>query len=162
MFSVKILAVILHVITAAAYFGLGLPLARNARTLASNRATFLATDGARTIRLMTVFAVLTFVFGLVAFFIPPGGFGFYGPEFHTSLTLMVVLIGVHVGLVQLGWSKLSEAVARDGGEADASSARKRVAMGIGIAHLIWLVLLILMFWSRAPKAMPRLDQLFGG
>lgn len=138
------LLVVLHVLTAAAYFGLGLPLARQARAFADSRALALGEQGARTTRLMTVFAALTFVFGLTAMFVG-GGFGAYPSQYHTSMLLVLILLGVHFFLVQRGWDGLRAAV---GGTGNASGAAKRVAMGVGIAHLIWLVVIVMMFWGK--------------
>jgi hypothetical protein len=155
MMALKLIAVILHILTAAAFFGLGLILPRQARIFAQTQAAVLGEQGERTARMMTMFGVLTLVFSLIAFFTPPGGFAVYGPEFHTSLLLIVILLGVHLGLVHRGWSDLRVAVA---GGADGRKAVKQIAMGIGIAHLLWLVILVLMFWS-APLWAP-LRQLF--
>lgn len=148
MLLVHNIAVVLHVLTAAAFFGLGLPLARTARSFADSRAAVLGEQGARSVRLMTMFAVLTVLFAVTAFV--TGGiaagtnpFAYYGPQFHTSVLLILVLAGVQLGLVQAGWKKLQEEVAAGG----TISATKRVAMGVGIAHLIWVVILVLMFWS---------------
>lgn len=138
------LLIVAHVITAAAYFGLGLPLARQARALADSRAAVLAEQGARTVRLMTIFAGLTFLLGLIALFVG-GGFGVYPPQYHTSLLLVLILLGIHVFFVQRGWDSLRGASTSSG---DADAARKRVAMGVGIAHLIWLVVIVLMFWGK--------------
>ncbi len=149
MLFVHTLAVVLHVATAAAYFGLGLLLARQARIVAGGHAAALGELGGRTVRLMTAFAVLTFVFALAAFLLG-GGFVGYGPAYHTSLLLIVLLIGVQVLLVQRGWDALRAAVS---GPADASAAAKRVAMGTGIAHTLWLVILVLMFWDRFAVAL---------
>lgn len=141
MLLLKNVAVLLHVITAAAWFGLGLRLAAQARTVASAEpsvAAALGSDGARTVSMMGLFSVLTLVFALVAFF-AGGGFATYGPEYHTSLLLIVVLVGLQYGLIRPSWDKL---VAGD------TSARGRVAMGTGIGHLLWLVILVLMFWPQ--------------
>lgn len=136
--------IVLHVITAASYFGLGLPLARQARAFAESRALALGEQGTATTRLMTVFAVLTFAFGLAAMLVG-GGFGVYPPRYHTSLLLVLVLIVVHVLFVQRGWDGLRSAV---GGSGNASAAASRVAMGVGIAHLLWLVVIVMMFWGK--------------
>jgi hypothetical protein len=144
MFLFKLIAIILHILTAAAFFGLGLMLPRQARVFVETQAAVLGEQGERAARLMTMFGVLTLLFSLIAFFTPPGGFATYGTEFHTSLLLILILLGVHVAVVQRGWSDLRVAVA---GGSDASGPRKRIAMGVGIAHLIWLIILVLMFWS---------------
>lgn len=155
MMTLKVVAVILHILTAAAFFGLGLLLPRQARVFATTGATVLGEQGERAARLMTLFAVLTVAFSLIAFFTPPGGFAVYGFEFHTSLLLILILLGVHLALVHRGWSLLRVAVAagRDG-----RKAAREIAMGVGITHLLWLVILVLMFWS-APLRAP-LRQLF--
>lgn len=150
MLFTKYVFVVLHILTAAAFFGLGLPLARQARAYAATRAEALGDVGTRTTLLMTVFGALTFVFALAAFF--TGGyaagqspFRFYGPQFHSSITLLLVLIGAHVGLTQLGWGALRRKVAAD---VDTTGPRKRIAAGVGVTHLLWLVILVLMFWGN--------------
>lgn len=134
------LAVLLHIITAAAWFGLGLSLSAQARAVAPAGASDARAPGpgARTVKLMGLFSVLTLVFALVAFF-AGGGFATYGPQFHTSLLLIVVLVGLQYGLIRPAWGKLA---------AGDASARGRVAMGTGIGHLVWLVILVLMLWQQ--------------
>lgn len=136
--------VILHIVTAAAWFGLALPLSRRGRLVAAGgpAAAPLAEEGNRTVTMLGVFAVLTFVFGLVALFLG-GGFGAYGPQYHTSMLLILILIGVHYGLVRPGWNAL---------RAGDAGGQKRVAMGTGIGHLLWLVILVLMFWTYLTAA----------
>jgi hypothetical protein len=98
----------------------------------------LAEEGARTVKMLGLFAVLTLVFSLVAFLLG-GGFAVYGPQYHTSLLLIIVLVGVHYGVIRPGWSAL---------HAGDAGGQKRVAMGVGIGHALWLVILVLMFWNR--------------
>ena len=154
-YLVKNIFVILHVITAAAWFGLGLRLAGQARTvlnLDSSSALALADDIRRSVRLMGIFIVLTFVFALIAFF-AGGGFGAYGPIYHTSLTLIVILILLQFLLIRPSWKKLQSGLAAEEKAGQVESYRKRLAMGTGIGHLIWLVLLVLMFWNQFSAAL---------
>lgn len=125
------IAVLLHIVTAAAWFGLGLSLSAQARAAAADA-------GTRTVTLMGVFSVLTLVFGLLALLFGRG-FAGYGPQFHTSLLLIVVLVGVQYGLIRPAWNKLA---------AGDASARGRLAMSTGIGHLVWLVILVLMLWEQ--------------
>ena len=151
----KHIFVILHVITAAAWFGLGLRLsskARSALTLEPVAASALVGDTQRTIRFMNVFMGLTLLFSLVAFFLG-GGFGFYGPQYHTSLLLIVVLTALQFGVLAPAWRGLHGSIAGDGDLADADGYRKRIAMSVGIGHLLWLVVLILMFWNQLAAAL---------
>lgn len=141
----KNILVLLHVITAAGWFGLALGIGGIARQVAAGKSQGLIEEGAKNIKLMNIFVVLTFVLGLIVFFIG-GGFAAYGPQYHTSLLLVLILVAIQFLMIRPSWSKL---VADTSG---AGSARKRMGMAIGIGHLIWLVVLVLMFWTHYPLA----------
>lgn len=149
LFSILVL---LHIITAAAWFGLGLRVAGRARSvidLGGDAGAAVATDGGASVRQMNIFAVLTFLFSIGAF-IAGGHFAAYGPLYHSSVTLIVLLLLDQLFVIRPGWNALQAAVA--GGapiDADAAEwARKKVAIGTGVGHLIWLVILVLMLWNR--------------
>ncbi|NNF57384.1 MAG: hypothetical protein HKN04_04010 [Rhodothermaceae bacterium] len=149
------LAVLLHIVCFAAWFGLGLGLTRQSRTvLAAEPAVgvVLAAEGTRTIKLMTLFVALAYVFALVAFFTNPKfislGMAGYEWPYHTALTLGLLLVVVQFLLVRPSWGRLQAAV----GAPEAEAARKRLAMGVGIGHTLWLVLLVLMFWTQLVAA----------
>lgn len=147
MFFLKWLFVILHVITASAWFGLGLLLARQARAVVEEgSATSALVDTTdRSVYLMNIFAVLTFVFGLIALF-AGGGFGVYGWPYHTSITLILLLVLDQFLVIRSSWSTITSAV---GTNADAArDAATRLATGAGAGHLLWLATLILMFFQR--------------
>lgn len=148
----KSILVVLHIITAAAWFGLGLRVAGRARQVierGGEAGLALAEDGQASVRQMNIFAVLTFLFSIGAF-VAGGHFAAYGPIYHTSVTLIVLLLVDQLFVIRPGWNALREAVS--GGEAIAAeaaeSARKRVAIGTGVGHLLWLVMLVLMLWNR--------------
>lgn len=149
LFSILVL---LHVLTAAAWFGLGLRLAGRARrvlALDGDARTALATDGRATVRQMTLFIVLTFLFSIGAF-VAGGHFSAYGPLYHTALLLILLLTADQLFVIRPGWNALQNALPA-GGDPDtdaAEAARKRVAIGTGVGHLLWFVLLVLMFWNR--------------
>lgn len=153
VYLLKYIFVILHIITAAAWFGLGLRLsgqARTVRALEPAAAQALADDAQRSVSLMNVFIVLTLVFSLVAFFLG-GGFAVYSPAYHTSLLLIVIMTLVQFLLIRPGWNGLQAALA--GPTADAADGfRKRIAMGTGVGHLLWLIILVLMFWDQLARA----------
>lgn len=151
--------VILHIITAAAWFGLGLRLAGRARTVLEidrDAAASLANDGQRSVWLMNIFIGLTFLFSVGAF-IAGGHFETYGPAYHSAVTLIVILVLIQFFVIRPGWHTLSAAVTSTddvGPNADdAESARKRVAIGTGVGHLIWFVLLVLMFVDNFSSAL---------
>lgn len=137
------LLVMLHVIFAAGWFGLALAIGGMARRAAAGAGAPVVEEGSKTVRLMNVFIIATFVFGLLAFLLG-GGFGSYGPQYHTSLLLVAILIAVQFLVIRPAWSTF----AVDGSAAQ--SASKRIAMGTGIGHLIWLIVLVLMFWNHYP------------
>jgi hypothetical protein len=147
----KWILVILHIITAAAWFGIGLRLAGQARAVVQQDGAVraaLAEDGSQSVWLMNLFMILTLVFSIGAF-VAGGHFVTYGPVYHTALLLIVVLTADQLVVIRGGWSTLSSLVEKASPDADAlDSARKRVAIGTGVGHLIWLVLLVLMFVNR--------------
>jgi len=147
----KWILVILHIITAAAWFGLGLRLAGQARTVldldGAAQAT-LAEDGQQSVRLMNIFMLLTLVFSLGAF-VAGGHFAAYGPAYHSAVTLIVLLTLDQLFVIRSGWNTLLAYATGDDTSADAAqSAKTKVAIGTGVGHLIWLVLLGLMFVDR--------------
>lgn len=138
---IKNIFVLLHIITAAGWFGLGLSLSGLSRKAVDEGGSAILATGAKAVGMMTTFVSLTLVFGLIAFF-AGGGFGSYGPAYHTSITLLIILVLVQLFIIRPGWA----AVEAGGGQ----PARKKVAMGTGIGHLLWLVVLILMLWTQYP------------
>jgi hypothetical protein len=152
----KWILVVLHIITAAAWFGIGLRLAGQARrvlALDGDAQAALAEDGARSVWLMNIFIVLTLVFSLAAF-VAGGHFARYGPAYHSAVTLIVLLTIDQLWIIRGGWAALQSAVEAGVPDADAlESAKKRVAIGTGVGHLLWLVLLVLMFVNRFAAAL---------
>jgi hypothetical protein len=141
--------VILHIITAASWFGLALGLTSRSRlivALEGSAARAAADDAARSVRMMTVLAALTFIFALGAFF-TGGGFSTYGMPFHTSMLLILILLAIQIFLIQRPMSALHTAAGTGSPDAVLAS-RKRLGMGLGIGQLIWLLLLVMMFWDR--------------
>ena len=99
---------------------------------------------------MGFFIVLTLVFAFATFVVGSIGPVRYGGQYHTAMTLIVVLVAIQYFLVQPGWKKLRGAVEAG---TDAEAFRKRVAMGVGLGHLLWFVLLVLMFWDKLRAAL---------
>jgi hypothetical protein len=94
---------------------------------------------------MNIFAVLTFILGLLSLF-AGGGFDVYGWPYHTSITLILLLVLAQFFLIRRSWSTITSTV-----DTDADAARDavtRLTMGTGIGHLLWLTTLILMFFRR--------------
>ena len=153
-YLLKWIFVILHIITAAAWFGLGLRISGRARVVLSMKeaaAKALIDDTQRSVYLMNVFIVLTLLFGLGAFFLG-GAFAVYGPAYHTSLLLILLMVLDQFLLIRPGWKGLQTALTGPGETGAPDRFRKRIAMGTGIGHLMWLVILVLMFWDELGRA----------
>jgi hypothetical protein len=148
MIILKYSLVMLHIIAAAAWFGLGLRLAGQARSVVEAGAEAgqaLADDVQRSVNLMNVFAGLLLVFALGALF-AGGGFARYGWPYHTSITLVLLLILDQYFVIRPAWATLRSAL---GGDAEAvDSAATRIAAGTGTGHLLWLATLVLMYWEQ--------------
>lgn len=134
-----VVLVLLHALVAIIWFAFSLRLQVQAGLAADASVPRAAWEGGgRTVSLMTVFAVVYYALAVGAFF-TGGGFAAYSPVYHTALLLGLALVLVQVLMLQPAWSKLA---AGDG------AARKKVAMALGIAHALWLVQFVLMFFGR--------------
>lgn len=139
----KNILVLLHVVTAAGWFGLALILGAISRQTVEDDGARLISVGSKVERLMTIFIVLTFIFGFGALF-AGGGFAAYGPLYHTSILLIFILVLLQLFVIRRGWASIA------GASGGSGSNRKKVSMGIGVGHLIWLGVLIMMFWNHYP------------
>ena len=151
----KILFIILHITTAAAWFGLSLRLAAQTRLairLDGSAAEALLDDLGKGIRRMGLFLVLTFFFALGAFLIG-GEVRAYGPAYHTSFLLLIVLLALHFFMVQPAWRGLHEGAKAGLTPETADPLRKRIAISLGIGHTLWLLVLVLMFSNRLSAAL---------
>ena len=140
------LCVLLHVLSFGAWFGLGLRLAGASRTAAAAEpaaGALLAADGSRTVAMMNLFVLLGYGFALAAFF-TGGGFSAHTTPYHMALGLGLVLVLIQWLLVRPAWARLRATI----GGAEAGAARGRVAMAVGLGHLTWTVLIVLMYWDR--------------
>lgn len=145
------LFIFLHVLTAAAWFGLGLRLAGQARTALDAEGAVglaLARDIGRTVNLMGTFILLTFLFSMMVLGL---GGGYAGQlQYHVASLLIVLLTVVQLWLIRPAWKGLHQAV-EDGG--NGARHARRMAMATGVGHLLWLLILVLMFWNRFAAAM---------
>ena len=136
-----VLLVILHIVLVTVWFGLTIRLQFLAKALAGGPLAAsepIRQAGDRTVQVATI-AIILFYAAAIANFFVGGGFSVYSsPAYHTSLLLGLALVLVQVLLVQPAWGRLS------GGQ---PAQAKRVAMGIGIGHGLWVVLLVLMFFG---------------
>ena len=145
--TLAILLKILHIATAAAWFGLILAIPgkiRRGLAVGGDAARFAVTEGERAQKLALIMGGATIVFG-VALVLSEGSFKAQPRIIHMSLGLAIVLLA-------FGWLVTKRACAEAGGALSLGdsvrliSARKRLAMACGIEQLLWLMILVLMVW----------------
>jgi len=138
---------VLHITSAAVLFGGAIGLVRSLRqNVGGQREVFLAIarDAARRGRAMGVGSMATLITGLALIF-TLGGFGSVPLQIHIALALLLVAMATSAALIQpqmLRLVHLAEAPTLDGEAAKKSI--KLIAMGQGILHLLWIVILVLM------------------
>ncbi len=143
--------ILCHIVTAAAWFGMALRLGAHARLVVSLQgegALTAANDGVKAIRWMGVWILLTWLFSIGSLMLGGGYPGQY--QYHTAAMLIFILVVVQYSLIRPAWNGLREAVVAG---AERKPFGKRVAITTGIGHLLWFVLLLLMFWNRFAAAL---------
>ena len=146
------LLILLHVLTASAWFGLSIRLGSQAKLAATGQLA-VAVDGLRTVSLMGIMLIATFVFSMALLM---AGNGYPGQvQYHAASALIVVLLGIQFVFLRPAWKRLHTAVefgnnnteSETNGD-EASMHARKISMYTGVGHLFWLVLLVLMFWNR--------------
>ncbi len=143
---------LLHVLTASAWFGLSIRLGSQAKLAATGQMA-VAVDGLRTVSLMGVMLIATFVFSMALLM---AGNGYPGQvQYHAASALIVVLLGIQFVFLRPAWKRLHTAVEAGNSNTEsetngneASMHARKISMYAGFGHLFWLVLLVLMFWNR--------------
>lgn len=138
---------ILHISCAALLFGGGIGIVRNLKSAfnAGKAAFTVATlDAIKRGKIMGAASLGTLATGLGLIF-AVGGFKAIPVTIHIALTLMLVAVGVNSVLIRPNTMKLVKFGEADVPDSVAVHASiKKLAMGTGILHLIWITILILM------------------
>lgn len=139
---VHTVTIALHILFAGAWFGLSLSLPALGRAQLSGGApgadkVLTALNGSAV--LFYVFAIANWMLGLQLGFEAQ----YNAWPYHTSLTLGLILVAVQLFVIRPAWNRL---VAGD------APAAKRLAMGTGIGHAVWLTILVLMYLGRGVLA----------
>lgn len=133
----------LHVLFAAAWFGLGLALPALSKTAVAGGGTEqgqkVITSMNGSILLFYAFAVLNWVLGMQIGL----DLQYNAWPYHAALTLGLVLVAVQLLLIRPGWNALTT---------NPEAGRKRIAMGVGIGHLVWMITFVLMYVGRGVVA----------
>lgn len=152
MIFLKNTFLILHVLTASAWFGLSLRLGSQAKFAVEGHPS-VAIDGTRTISLMGIMLFSTFVFSTSLLLIGGGYTGFI--QYHIASGLILILLGIQYLLLRPIWNMLRKAVIA-ASESEVTKREKKqvafrsrlIAMITGFCHLLWFTILVLMFWNR--------------
>lgn len=141
------IALILHIAFAAVWFGAGIRLAGQVRAVAAldgAAARPMAEDINQTRRIILWMVGGTLLFSLITFF-SYGGFGVYGPRYHASLGLILIMGLIEIALIQPTWRSIRSTFLTDAVDT-ATPKTGRMAMFVGINHLLWVIVLVLMVW----------------
>lgn len=144
-----------HIVFAALVFGVPMGIGRNLRgSLDAGLPAFrLAAADAKRRGMMASGSGIGILLTGVGLILLKGGFGRVHHSYDIALTLAVAAILVGVLLLKPTMQKLVALGESD--TLDTAAARalcKRVAMGIGINHLLWVVMLGLMIWPFLPPS----------
>jgi len=140
--------VVLHVLSAMTWFGMGLGLPRRLRLgLARGRpaAAEAAGEVLRGERVSLVAGALAIASGLTLVLVG-GGFALYPRRIHWGLGLGLVAFALGLFAVRPAWGKVARIAAGDGPLEAAAPLAKRAAMLHGIGHLLQMATLATMLW----------------
>lgn len=142
---VYLLLIVLHVASAAAMFGVMLPIA-SLLGRAANQGTEAKRVAAQTARrankIAWIVGLIAFSAGLALIFYK-GGMKAVAPTIHSGMAAMMLLLVLVLFIERPLLGKLEKAA--EGDEIAWLSHKKRFAMGHGIQSLLWLIILGLMF-----------------
>lgn len=143
-----ILLVTFHVTCAAILFGLSLGLTGSCRRAMARGHEALraaAEEVNRKGKILGGASVLTLLSG-VSLIMSIGGFAAAPKNFHAAMGLMMVAMVISFGILKPAGESLVLATEGDSIKEDlANLSLKKMAMGSGILHLMWIGMLMLMF-----------------
>ncbi len=142
MIALKGILVFLHIVVAAAWLAYSVRLQVLVRLAG---VPGVRAQGDVAVRVMNGLAVALPLLGVGAMLADGRGFAGYGPEYHTSITLALLLLAVQFFGIARVWKGLAD-----------GARPARMSMWMGIAHLTWAVILVLMLWPQY------LGPVFGG
>lgn len=144
MAHLKILVLIVHVAAAAVVLGASLgwgSALRKASEAGAQAWEVVLADVFRRLALVRATALMTLFTGVGLIFLS-GGFKVVPMTFHIALTLMIVAVGWTMFFVAPAVNALKKVQI---GTPSSPINLGKVAMGTGVLHAVWLVLLVLMF-----------------
>lgn len=147
MSAVYVPLLVLHISAAALLIGAGTGMLKNLRrTAALSREAFglAVEDAARRAKVMMMSSLTTLLTGLCLIFLL-GGFAVVPLNIHIALSLMLVAQVVSATIMRPGVGQLVKLAGESVWNPSAvDTPLKKLAMGQGILHLLWLGMLVLM------------------
>lgn len=144
MTYLKVLVLVVHIAAAAVVLGASLGWGRALRQAAGAGAAaweVVLGDVSRRLILVRVTSMMTLFTGVGLIFLS-GGFAVVPKTYHIALTLMLAAVAWVMFLLAPAVKALKQVQV---GPSNSAVNVGRVAMGTGVVHAIWLVLLVLMF-----------------
>jgi uncharacterized membrane protein len=143
------IVVILHIIAVALWFGSPLFLSSTLKKgREAGRDGFRLASGlaAKAAKVAGIGALLALVTGVGLIFLTYGGFKGLPKNYHAALGLVLIGNAVRALIIGRTVKALNSAAWQPDWTPDAATPGiKRVAMGVGINHLIWMSTLVLMY-----------------
>ncbi len=148
MLALRIILLMVHITAAAFLFGGSAGVARPLRrTIDLGGKAFLlaAEDALRRGRMLGVSSIMTTMTGIGLMFATYQGFGPAPKNFHAALGLILVSIAVSATILRPATAAVVQLARVEPLDRTAVRAKlKRIAMGQGIMHLLWVLILLLM------------------
>jgi hypothetical protein len=137
---------VLHVAAAGAWFGVKLTAPgdiRQALALGRPHTTQLVPRIRRGARIAIGSGVATLLSGL-ALVLAAGGFAAVPLRIHISLALVLLLFVLGGLVIDPTWKRIARLIESDGDLAEAQHLARRFGMLMGVEHLLWTAVLVLM------------------
>jgi len=148
MFSVRLLVLLVHITAAAFLFGGSAGVARPVRRsleLGPKAILAAAEDLVRRGKMIGVSSMMTLFTGIALLATRVEGFGKSPKNFHAALGLMLGAVVLSLFLIRPAAAAILGEASKEAPDRGTLTAHlKRLAMGQGIMHLLWVVMLVLM------------------
>jgi uncharacterized membrane protein len=148
MFSPRLLLLLVHITAAAFLFGAGAGVARPVRRsleLGPKAILAAAEDLVRRGKMIGMSSMTTLLTGVILLATRLEGFGKSPKNYHAALGVMLVAVVISVVLIRPATAGILVQAQKESPDAQAIGALlKRLGMGQGIMHLMWVVTLVLM------------------
>jgi hypothetical protein len=144
----RLLLLVIHIAAAAIAFGapLGIPRLLKASAAAGMLPFQIAVnDVAKRARLARMSGITTLFSGVIMMLLN-GGFAVVSKNYHAAFGLMWLLLGISFFVTTPAVKKVKAlAAASTLDQAAAVACANKIGMAIGIGHLLWTLILVLMF-----------------